>query len=104
MRLRRIAGLVCLLVVFGAAGWLLLDWYHLFGEPVSESRVVITASLDATLLLEDGSVETTSGQYVRAGERSGFWLLTNGLPLAVLVFAAMFPVGQLLLSPHIRAS
>ena len=58
--------------------------------------------LDADLRLEGGSVEATGGQYVRAGERHGQWLVTNGLPLTLIVAAAMVPVGRLLFVPERR--
>ncbi len=103
MRHRRIAGLVCLVLVLGAAGWLMLDWYHLFGEPTSDQRIFLTASTDATVLVEGGSVESTSGHYVRAGERSGRWLLTNGVPLALIVLGALIPVGRLLFGAPVRS-
>ena len=102
MRHRRIAGVVWLFLVVSAAGWLVLDWYHLFGEPVSASRVVITASLDTDLRLEGGSVVATGGQYVRAGKRHGQWLVTNGLPLTLIVLAAMVPASRLLFGPEHR--
>ena len=89
MRSRRVVVLVCLLVVLVAAGWLMLDWYHLFGEPTVGQRIFITASTDATLTLDDGSVQATGGQYIRAGERSGFWVLTNVAPLGLIVLASM---------------
>ncbi len=37
-----------------------------------------------------------AGVIVRAGERHGQWLVTNGLPLALIVAAAMVPVSPLL--------
>ncbi len=81
--------LACLFVVLAAAGWLMLDWYHLFGKPTSGQRIFITASTDATLSLDDGSVQATGWRYIRAGERSGSWVLTNVAPLGLIVVASM---------------
>ena len=89
MQIRKVAVVVCLFVVLAGAGWLMLDWYHLFGEPTAGPRIFITASTDATLSLDDGAVQATGGQYIRAGERSGFWVLTNVAPLGLIVFASM---------------
>ena len=94
MRWKRVTGLIGLFLVLGAAGWLLLDWYHVFGEPFSGRRVYITASLDASLRLDDGSVDAIGGGYVRAGQRSGCWPLTNGLPLMFIVVVAGVTVGR----------
>jgi len=106
-RVTRTAPIMTVITLTGAAEaallLALLDWYHLFGEPTSDQRIFLTASTNETVLLEDGSVESTSGRYVRAGERSGRWLLTNGPPLGLIVLGAMFPVGRLLFGAPVRS-
>ena len=36
-------------------------------------------------------------------ERSGRWLLTNGVPLALIVLGALIPVGRLLFGAPVRS-
>ena len=97
MRPRKLAGILCLVLVLGAGLWLVTRWYQIFGDPSAGPRVVITATLDADLRCERGSVESTSGSYIRAREDSGRWPLTYGIPLAILVALAAITPGRMVL-------
>ena len=102
MRLPRIRGLIYLLLVTGATFWLLSGWQQIFGDPFSGDRILLSASTDATFFYKDGAAEAVKGN-VRAGQHSGWWPVTYGVPLGFLVLMSlgsvwrkMFPKRRLL--------
>lgn len=93
MRLPRIRGLISLLLVAAASYWLLDGLQQVFGEPFSGDRVLISAPSDAAFIYRDGQAEAMKGT-VRAGQHSGWWPVTYGLPLGFLVLMSLGSVWR----------
>jgi hypothetical protein len=84
-----------LIVVAGAAAWLLSGWSNLLGPPSNQDLIVIAISPDSNIVYENGQARSSSGTSMWSGPHTGQWGVVYGLPLAALVALALVPVVQL---------